>query len=70
MFFPLDNIDSGFKIVCEIFPFYHAINIGQFIMNEDVNNIILSFIICLIYIVIIYLSAVFIFIVKLHRDLI
>lgn len=53
MFFPLDNIDGGFKIVCEIFPFYHAINIGQFIMNEDVNNIILSFIICLIYILII-----------------
>ena len=68
MFFPLDNIDGGFKIVCEIFPFYHAINIGQFIMNEDVNNIILSFIICLIYILIIYLSAVFIFIIKLHRD--
>lgn len=68
MFFPLSIMTGSFKTFCYVFPFVNAIDLGQAIIGDSVYNLLLSIMICIIYVVVIYVSSILVFSIKLKKD--
>lgn len=68
MFFPLNNLKGGFKVLCEALPFANAVSVGQAIIGDEVNNLNLSILLVIVYVAVIYIVSIIIFTVKMRRD--
>lgn len=68
MYFSSDMIGKGFDIVCKILPFSHCLNIIKGILIHDYNNLLLSSLIVIVYIVFIIGITIILFRKKLMSD--
>ena len=67
MFFPLDNMEGGFKTICYIFPFANATKVSNLIIQGNFN-VWLPYLIVLAYVIVIYGISIFILNYKLSHD--
>ena len=67
MFFPLDTMEGTFRKICYIFPFANATKVSNLVINGDFN-ILIPYLIVLVYTLVIYIISVLLLNYKLHHD--
>lgn len=65
----VEALSSGWKRVCDIFPFYHGVQAARMAILGEYSDTVIPFIIVSIYALVIFFIAVFIFNRKMQSDL-
>lgn len=68
IFFPLDLIDGGFANVCYSLPFANMIKVGRCFISNGYSDLLIPLIISFGYVVVVYVSSIFLLKYRLSSD--